>query len=83
MREESIVLSVRDISEAKSRITEWVEKVSPGILEVVEPLSIYSILDNGDKQRLFINALPLDPAYDGSINIVAVLYPDGRCEIFD
>ena len=68
---------------AKGWISDWVEKASPGILELVEPLSVYSILDNGDKQRLFISAMPLDPEDGGNINIIAILYADGRCEIID
>lgn len=68
---------------AKETIAEWVEKLSPGVLDLVEPLKVWSVLDNGETQRLFISALPLDAAYDGSLHIVAILYADGRCEVID
>ena len=54
-----------------------------GVLDLVEPLKVWSVLDNGETQRLFISALPLDAAYDGSLHIVAILYADGRCEVID
>ena len=82
-RKEGSGLDAGAWEKAKGAITEWVEKISPGVLELVEPLNVYSILDNGETQRLFISALPLDPEYDGNLHIVAILYADGRCEVID
>ena len=82
-RKEGSALDDGTWEKAKDAITEWVEKVSPGVLELVEPLKVYSVLDNGETQRLFISALPLDPEYDGNLHIVVILYADGRCEVTD
>ena len=82
-RKDGTELDAETWEKAKEQITAWVEKVSPGILKLVEPLTAYSVLDNGKTMRLFVAAMPLDAELAGSINIVAILYPDGRCEIID
>lgn len=64
----------------KDRISAMVEEVSPGILELVEPLSAYSFIDLGDKQYLYIGAMPLNEELDGCIEIIAVLYENGDRE---
>ena len=69
--------------QAKGRITEWVNRISPGILDLAEPLKVDTFIDTGDKLYLLIFASPLDPELNGYINIVAVIYEDGRCGIMD
>ena len=83
VRKEGSEMDAEACGQAKRLVTEWVEKNAPGILELTEPLDVYSVIDTGDKQYLFLSALPLDPDLDGCIHIIAVLYGDGHCEIMD
>jgi hypothetical protein len=83
IRKEGSELEAGRKEQAENQIIAWVEKNMPGVLELVEPLSVYSMIDVGDKQYLFVTALPLDPELDGSVNIIAILYEDGHCGITD
>ena len=83
VRKDGAELDSETWEKVKSGIDGWVEQVSPGILELVEPLSVFSILENGDTKRLFISAMPLDPGDSGSISIIVILHPDGQWEITD
>ena len=69
--------------QAKKRITEWVEKTAPGILDLVEPMNLRQFIDVGDKQYLLIEAMPLDTSFTVGISIIAILYEDGHCEIME
>ena len=69
--------------QAKAKITEWVEKVSPGVLALVNPMEVYSVRDIGDRLYLYIGALPLDTENHGSLNIVAIIFEDGSVGLLD
>ena len=69
--------------DAKARIDEWMEKVSPGILALVEPLKVYSVVDVGDRLYLFISAMPLDPSHAGYVSLIAMYDADGHVGIMD
>ena len=76
-------LDEADWEQAKGQLTAQLEKLAPGVLELLEPLHVDDYIDVGDKQYLFIYASPLDPDYDVVTCIIAVRYPDGRCELMD
>lgn len=67
--------------QAKNQATEWIEKVAPGILDLVEPISLRQMIDVGDKQYLFIEAKPLDSSFTFGLGFVVIFYEDGHCEI--
>lgn len=69
--------------QAKARISEWVEKVSPGVLALLQPMDVYSVIDVGDRQYLFIAAMPLDAENDGCLSIIAIVEADGSVRIMD
>ena len=69
--------------QAKGQLTEQIEKLAPGVLELLEPLKVEDYIDVGDKQYLYIYAMPLDPAYDVATCIIAVLDAEGNCELMD
>lgn len=69
--------------QAKVKITEWVEKVSPGVLALLQPMDVYSVIDVGDRQYLFIAAMPLDAEYDGCLSLIAIVEADGSVRIMD
>jgi len=71
------------MEQAKVWIAEWVEKVSPGVLALVEPMNVYAVSDVGDRQYLFIAAQPLDAEHDGSLSIIAIVFEDGSFGIMD
>lgn len=71
------------LDNARSKIAEWIEKVSPGVLALVEPLDIYSALDVGGRQYLLISAMPLDAGYAGYISVIAIIFEDGHVGIMD
>ncbi len=83
VRKDGSALDAGRWAEAKRQIAEWVEKTSPGILALAEPLHLNTVIDSGNVQCLLVDAMPLDPELSGSINIIAVLYEDGHCEIMD
>ena len=69
--------------QAKGQLTEQIEKLAPGVLELLEPLKVEDYIDVGDKQYLYIYSMPLDPAYDVATCIIAVLDAEGNCELMD
>lgn len=69
--------------QAESQLAAQLEKLAPGVLELLEPLQVEEYIDVGDKQYLFIYTAPLDPDYDVVTCIIAVLYPEGNCELMD
>ena len=76
-------LDEADWEQAKNQLTAQLEKLAPGVLELLEPLHVDDYIDVGDKQYLFIYASPLDPDYDVVTCIIGIRYPDGRCELMD
>ena len=82
-RREGSELDAGRWEQAEGLITEWVEKVSPGILDLVEPMKVNTFVDVGDKLYLFISANPLDSDLNGYINIIAIICEDGHCEIME
>jgi len=68
---------------AQVSLAETIEKVNPGIMALVGPMRVFRIFDVGDRMYLLIVADPLDPDYECGMDIIAILYPDGRCELRD
>ena len=68
---------------AQDYLAETVDRINPGIMALVGPMQVNRIFDVGDRMYLIISAEALDPAYECGLDIIAVLYPDGRCELKD
>ena len=67
--------------QAKEQIVEWLNKAAPGILNLVEPMIVDSVIEVADKQYLVIHADPLDPDMASGLNLIVILYADGHCDI--
>lgn len=83
VRQEGAELNAAKWELARNLVTEWMEKIVPGILDLAESLNVTTFIDTGDKLYLFISANPLDPDLSGYINLIAILNEDGRCAIMD
>ncbi len=81
VRKESSELDAGRWEQAKEQIVEWLNKAAPGVLNLVEPMSVDSVMDVAGKQYLTIHAEPLDPEMSSGLNLYVVLYEDGHCEI--
>ena len=67
--------------QAKEQISKWLNKAAPGILNLVEPMIVDSVIEVADKQYLVIHADPLDSEITSGLNLVVILYVDGHCDI--
>ena len=67
--------------QAKEQISKWLNKAAPGILNLVEPMIVDSVIEVADKQYLVIHADPLDSEITSGLNLVVILYADGHCDI--
>lgn len=67
--------------QAKEQISKWLNKAAPGILNLVEPMIVDSVIEVADKQYLVIHADPLNSEITSGLNLVVILYADGHCDI--
>lgn len=65
----------------QAKLGETIEKLDPGILTMVGPMQIERIIDVGDKAYLIISAPALDETFDTGLNLIAIVFPDGECQL--
>jgi len=66
---------------AKEQIAEWLNKAAPGVLNLVKPMIVDSVIEVADKQYLIIYAEPLNSEITSGLNLIMVLYEDGHYDI--
>ena len=69
--------------QAKEQIAKWLNKAVPGILNLVEPMIVDSVIEVADEQYLVIHADPLDSEITSGLNLIVILYVDGHCDIIE
>ena len=83
VRKEGSELDAEKWEQAKEQIAERLNKAAPGIMDLVKPMVVDSVIEVGDKQYLIIYAEPLDSEMDSGLNLTVILYEDGHCDMKD